>query len=329
MTNQARRRALLLGAGALVALPRAALAQRVATVARVGFLSAASAATYSKNWDFLKETLRDAGYVEGKSIEFEVRWADGASDRLPELARELVRRKLDVIVTHGTPGALTLKQATPTIPIVCVGMSDPMASGLVASLARPGANITGFSILSEQLYEKRLALLKEAVPRIRRVAFLMNPGNPVYGPMFKSMQAMAKSVGIEAQRFDLRGVGDLKIAFAAMAKARIDALVIAEDSGFFAYAASICEFAVKQQLPSGTASEFVRSGALIGYGINRADLFRRAANYVDQILKGAKPGDLPIQQPTKFEFLINLKTAKALGIAIPSSVLLRADQVIE
>ncbi|MEA3193989.1 MAG: hypothetical protein QOD26_2322, partial [Betaproteobacteria bacterium] len=196
MTIQARRRALLLGAGALVALPHGASAQRAATVTRVGFLSAASAATYSKNWDVLKAALRDAGHIEGKNIEFEVRWADGASDRLPELARELVRRKVDVIVTHGTLGALALKQATATIPIVCVGISDPMASGIVASLARPGGNITGFSILSEQLYEKRLALLKEAVPRIRRVAFLMNPGNPVYGPMFESMQATAKSVGV-------------------------------------------------------------------------------------------------------------------------------------
>jgi putative ABC transport system substrate-binding protein len=212
---------------------------------------------------------------------------------------------------------------------VCAAMADPAASGLVASLSRPGANITGLAIFSQELYGKRLGLLMEAVPRIRRVAFLLNPDNPVYVPIFQSLQPLAKSLRVELRRFDVRGARELNGVFSAMAKERIDAVEFVEDGTVDTFAHSIVDLAIKQRLPSVTGSEFSGFGALIGYGVSREDLFRRAAYYVDKILRGAKPGDLPVEQPTQFDFIVNMKTARALGIAIPQSFLQRADRLID
>jgi putative ABC transport system substrate-binding protein len=327
--NNRRKLFIALGASA-VAAPFGSFAQQpTQRMHRIGFLSPASASTYGKQLEAFKVGLRDFGYVEGKNIEFEIRWAEGRNDRLPNLVAELVSRNVDVIVMHGMEGTLAAMQRTQAIPLVSAVMGDPVASGLVASLARPGGNLTGMAIFSKELYVKRLGLLKEAVPRIRRVAFLMTPDNPIYGPIFQSMETAAKSLGVELQRFDARGANELNGAFAAMTKARVDALEISEDAAYFTYVISIANLAIKHRLPSISTSEFARAGVLIGYGVSRPDLFRRAAGYVDKIFKGAKPGDLPIEQPTQFEFIINMKTAKALGIKVPQSILLRSDAVIE
>ena len=324
------RRTFLVVAGVLLVAPCSAIAQRQPPkIARIGFLGAASASTYVAPWEAFKAGLRDLGYVEGKNIEFEIRWAEGRNDRLSKLAAELVRRKVDVIVTHGTEGTLAAKQITKTIPIVSVAMADPVASGIVESFARPGANVTGVAILSNELYVKRLALLKEALPHIRRVGFLMNPDNPVYEAIFQSTKTAATSLGVELQRFDVRGANELNGVFAAMAKARVDAVEITEDSSWFSIAISIADLATKQRLPSVSGNQFTGAGVLVGYGVSRLHNYRRAAGFVDKILRGAKAGDLPIEQPTEFELVINGKTAKALGITIPKELLLRVDRVIE
>lgn len=304
-----------------------------AKIARIGFLGAAAASGYASYVEGLRMGLRDLGYVEGKNIVMEFRWAEGKYERLPELAAELVRLKVDLIVTHGTPGTRAARQATTTIPVVMATSGDAVASGLIASLARPGGNVTGSTYLQPELMGKRLELLKEIIPRIARLGVLVNPDNPLFavnsGPAVRAMRTTANAMKIALQPFEARGTNEFDSVFSAMAKKRVDAVEIVEDGLFLANARAIADLAAKQKLPSAGFKEFADAGGLIGYGVNNIDMFRRAAVFVDKILKGAKPGDLPVEQPTKFELVINMKTANALGIKIPNSILVRADKVIE
>jgi putative tryptophan/tyrosine transport system substrate-binding protein len=324
------RRAFLAGAGgALFASPLAARAQQPGKVPRIGLLSAGSASGSANDVEALRAGLRDLGYVEGKNIAIESRWAEGKFDRLPDLAAELIRLKPDVLLTPGTPATLAAKRATTTIPIVMVNTGDAVATGLVASLARPGGNITGFTILSPELTAKRLEILKEGFPRTRQIAVLLNPDNPAQKMSFQAMDATAKQLKIGLQRLDVRGAGEFESTFSAMEKQHADAVVVSVDALFYLHGQAIAELAAKQRLPSAGPKEFAEAGGLIGYGANRSVGWRRAAYFVDRILKGAKPADLPVEQPTKFELVINLKTGKALGLTLPSAILVRADQVIQ
>ena len=322
-----RRQVVLgIGAGALAPL---AFAQQPAKVHRIGFLGALSAADSEWRVEAVRAGLRDLGYLEGKNIAIEYRWAEGRYERLPELAAELVRLKVDVLVTHATPGSLAAKQATATIPIVIAAVADPIASGIVARLARSGGNITGSTYFNSELMAKRLEFLKEAFPRTKQVAVLLYPESPANGPVLKAMETAARSLKMELQQYEVRDADRFESAFTAMVKKHIGAVVIFEDPIFFANATAIADLVVKKRLPAAGFKEFAEAGGLLGYGVNIPEMYRRAAYFVDKILKGAKPGDLPIEQATKFELVINLKTAKALGITIPQSLLFRADRVIE
>ena len=267
--------------------------------------------------------------MEGKNIAIEFRWAEGKNERLNGLADELVRLKVDVIVTHGTPGTLAAKQATTTIPIVMANSGDPVATGLVTSLARPGGNVTGSSQLSPEINLKRLALLMEAVPRARRVAVLINRGNPATVSDLKELEHAAKSLKLELQQFDVRGPDAFDAAFSEMTNHRIDAVVLNDDAMLNAHMQGTADAAARARIPSAGNAAFAAAGGLIGYGIDGLENWRRTAKFVDRILKGAKPGDLPIERATKFDLVINMKIAKTLGITLPQSILVRADKVIE
>ena len=314
----------------LLARPLAGLAQQPAKIARIGFLGLVSSTGWASRVEALRAGLRDLGYVEGKNIVIEFRWADGKYDRLPNLAAELVRLNVDVLVTAGTPGTRAAKRATSTIPVVMAVSGDAVATGLVASLARPGGNITGSTFFDPELTAKRLELLKEAMPRVAQVAALLNPDNPAsIGPVLQAMQIAAKSMKVGLQQFEVLGPNEFDSAFAAMANRRVDAVAVLDDGVFLANARAIADVAAKNRLPLIGNKEFAEAGGLIGYGVNFLELWRRAAYFVDRILKGAKPGDLPVEQATKFELIINMKTARALGIKIPDSILVRANKVIE
>lgn len=330
--SQVQRRQFLIAASALLATSRRGFAQQsAATIPRIAFLGAASAAGYATRVDAFRAGLRDLGYEEGKNIAIEFRWAEGQSDRLPELAAELVRLKVDVIVTHAHAPTLAAKRATATIPIpiVMTNVGDAVANGIVASLSRPGGNITGDTFFLPELAAKRLEVLKDAVPHVRRIAVLANPDNPGIGPSLQAMEGAAKALQLVLQRFDARGPADLESVFAAMATKHSDALTVIEDPWIIVNVKRIAELAAKRRLPSIGAIEFTVAGGLIGYGVNFLALYRRAAVFVHKILKGAKPADIPVERPTRFELAINMKTAKTLGLKIPQSVLLRADKVIE
>src|SRR5438552_1001130 len=317
-------------AGGLLAAPLAAEAQQTGKVYRIGFLGPGPERIYTDPLPSLRAGLRELGYVEGKNIVFEYRFAEDKYERLPGLAAELVRDKVDVIVVHATPGTRAVKQATRTIPIVMVSVGDPVGTGLVASLARPGSNVTGVSNIDVGLAAKRLQLLKEVLPKLSLVAVLRNPTNPVGELQFRETQAAARSLGIEIQLVDVRDPKELESAFSVMAKARAGAFTVMADLLFLSQQQQIATLATKRRLPSVFArGENVAAGGLMSYGPTLADQFRQAATYVDKILKGAKPGDLPVEEPTRMYLVINLKTAKALGLTIPHSVLLRADQIIE
>jgi putative ABC transport system substrate-binding protein len=267
--------------------------------------------------------------VEGQTIGIEYRWTEGRDEQFPGFAAELVRLKVDAIVTWGTPAALAAKNATTTIPIVMAASGDPVGTGLVASLARPGGNVTGLSGLNWELEGKRLELLKEVVLKLSRVAVLWNSGNPLHVILLKETHGVAWALGVQLQPVAVQGSVDLDNAFAKMTKERPDALIVEADAFFVTQRRRIVDFTAKTQLPAiYTHRDFVDAGGLMTYGASYPDLFRRAAYYVDKILKGAKPADLPVEQPTKFELVINLKTAKALGLTIPQSILIRADEVI-
>jgi ABC-type uncharacterized transport system substrate-binding protein len=332
------RRTFLAGTGAvLLAAPLDAEGQQAAKVARIGYLSTNLAAGLAANPHMLEpflQGLRDLGYVEGRNVVIEYRDAKGKYERLPALAAELVALKVDVIVVGGgTPGALAAKQATKTIPIVFSAAADPVGSGLVTSLARPGGNVTGLSSLAPDLVGKCLELLKQAVPGVSRVAALWEPGvlpERTEKDMLKAADVAARALGVRLQVVEVRGPADFDRAFSDMTRARAGALAVFGGSVIFIERRRFVDLAAKHRLPAVYFSrEFVDAGGLMAYGPDLADLLRRAATYVDKILKGAKPGDLPVEQPTKFELVINLKTAKALGLTIPPSLLGRADEVIQ
>jgi ABC-type uncharacterized transport system substrate-binding protein len=324
-----RRAFIRIVGGSVLVAPLAAEAQPAEKVYRIGYLGNASALAQAKRVESLRAALRDLGYEEGKNIVIEFRWAEGRYERLPDLAAELVRLKVDVLVTGGTPGALAAKQATTTIPIVMVGIGDAVASGVVASLARPGGNITGLSDSVPELMAKLLELLKEIMPRTRRVAVLANPQSPGRPPMANAMESTARSLKVELENFEARGPSEFESAFSRIAKSRVDAVVVPSDAVFNYNVAALADLAAKTRLPSAGVKAFAEAGGLIGYGLNFPEMDRRAAYFVDKILNGVKPADLPVQQPTKFDLVINLKTAKALGLTIPQSLLLRADHVIQ
>jgi len=274
--------------------------------------------------------LRERGYVEGQDIVLEFRGAHGRYDRLLELAVELVRRQVDVLVAPGTTTARVAKEATRTIPIIIVRASDPVASRLVGSLARPGGNITGLTEMAPELSGKRLELLKEVVPRVSRVAALWNPANPAAAHQLQETEAAARVLGVSIQAVEVRGPSELEQAFAAMARNRTGAFLVTPDAMLTDNTKRIVDLAAKQRLPAiYVQRDFVEVGGLMAYGPSLTDLYRRAAHYVDKILKGAKPADLPVEQPTRFELVINLKTAKYLGLTFPPSIMIRADQVIQ
>jgi putative ABC transport system substrate-binding protein len=325
-----RRRFIEVIAGSLLAAPVAAEAQQAAKVARIGWLGAHP--TRLPPEAFL-QGLRDLGYVEGRNLVIEYRDADGKPERLPALVAELVALRVDVIVAPPTVAALTAKQATRTLPIVFIGAADPVTSGLVTSLARPGGNVTGLSNLAPELVGKCLELLKQAVPGVSRVAVLWQPdglGERTDKGLLKEAEASARALGVQPQFVEARGPGDFDRAFSEMTRASAGALTVLISVMFFSERKRLVDLATKNRLPAVyTSRGFVDAGGLMAYGPNAADLLRRAATYVDKILKGTKPGDLPVEQPTKFELVINLKTAKALGLTIPPSLLGRADEVIQ
>jgi putative tryptophan/tyrosine transport system substrate-binding protein len=316
--NQMKRREFitLLG-GAAVAWPLAARAQEPAKAARIGFLGAVTADDLGHLIDVLRQGLRDLGYVEGKNIVIEYRWAEGKYDRLPELAAELVRLEVSAIVTHGTPGSLAARRATTTIPIVMAISGDAVATGLVQSIARPGANITGSTFFFPELNAKRLELLKEAMPRIRPVGVLVNPDNPSYLPALKAMEAAAKSLQLEIHPFEVKEPAQFAGAFSVMAERRMDAVAVVDDRMLIAGGTTIANLAIARGLPVIGGTDIIAGGGLMAYAVDFAPMYRRAAAFVDKILKGTSPADLPVEQATKFELLVNLKTANALGITIP------------
>jgi putative tryptophan/tyrosine transport system substrate-binding protein len=305
-------------------------AQPPGKVWRIGMLEATPPALNAAYLEAFRQGLRELGYVEGQNFVIEYRSADGRPERFPDLATELVRLKVDLIVTRGTPATLAAKQATGSIPIVMASSGDPLGLGIVSSLARPGGNVTGLTTVTVELGGKRLELLKEAIPRIARIAQLANTTNPASATQWRQIEEAARSLGLEPQLLDVRKPEDLARAFDTAIKRRADAVIVANDTLTQSNLRRIVDLSAKHRLPSMYASrEFVDAGGLMAYGTNFPDRYRRAATYVDKILKGAKPADLPVEQPTKFEFVINLKTAKALGLTIPQSLLLRADQVID
>lgn len=328
--SAAARRRFLAGAAALVAVFPALGQNPAGAVARIGFLGVSTPEAWKPRVDAFRAGLRDLGYAEGKNVVIEFRFAENRYERLPALAAQLVQLKVDVIVTHAAPGALAAKQATMAnrVPVVMTNVGDAVGWGIVDSLARPGGNITGDTFFITELVAKRLEVLKEALPDVRRVGVLINPDNARAGQSLRAMESVAKQLGLTLARFDARGAADLERVFAAMTKERIDALAVLEDAALISQGRKIGELAAKQRLPSISTTEYAEAGGLLGYGVDFLALYRRAAVFVDRILKGAKPGDIPIERPAKFEFVINTTAAKALGVVIPPATRLRADREI-
>ena len=329
MTRRDAGRAVL----ALVALHAAtrASARQPGRVYRIGYLSTPTADSVRQGVDAFRRQLRELGWIEGQNLVIEFRWADGNVERLPGLAADLVRQKVDLIVAPAGSAALAAKKATSTIPIVMIFASDPVETGLVTSLSRPGGNITGTTFTSgPEIYGKQLQLLKSAVPNASRIAVLWNPADASFAIQGKEVEAAARTLKIRLQTVEERGPEDFETAFAAMARDRADALLVSGSSTYLAHRATLAEHAVKGRLPTMcNFREMVAAGVLMAYAVNMADFVVRAALYVDKILNGAKPAELAIEQPTRFELVINLRTAKAIGLAIPQSLLLRADEVIQ
>jgi putative ABC transport system substrate-binding protein len=329
MTITGRSLALGLALAAALGAPLEPQAQGQ-KIARVARLSPLSADADAANLTAFRARMRELGWVEGRNFMLEARFADGRAARLPTLAAELVRQGVDVILTGSSPGALAAKRATSTIPIVMVTTGDPVGDGIVASLARPGANVTGVTALGQALNMKRLELIKEAVPGVRRVAVLLNPASFYTAPLVEERERAERALGLEVRLLDAAGPENLQAAFAAMRTERISALMVQTNALFITHRKLIVELAAKSGIPAVYGErEFVEAGGLMFYGAGLGDMYREAAVYVDKILKGAKPADLPIEQPAKLELIINLKAAKALGMSLPPSVLARADRVIE
>ena len=317
-------------ASILLATVSLAEAQQRGKVPRIGFLAAPSPSFFSTRMNAFREGLYDLGHVEGKNIAIEYRYAGGKLDRLPALAAELVRLKVDVIVTSSAPGAVAAKHATGTIPVVFVTAGDPVGMGLVTSMARPGGNITGLTTHAPELSGKRLELLKEVVPRITRVAVLWNPSNPGFSEMLKEMQAASQAHALQLQSLEVRSLEDFEAAFESITRGDSHAIIVVSDPFLNTHHRLILDLVVKHRLPAMYGGpEVVEAGGLMSYGPGFSDQYRRAATYVDKILRGMKPADLPVERPMKFELVINLKTAKQIGLTIPESVLYRVDRVIK
>ena len=329
-----RRTFISLIASGLAVAPLTVGAQPTGKVYRIGYLSIGSASTtYTRPLEAFRQGLRELGWDEGRTLFIEYRYAEGRADRLPALADELVRLKVDIIVASPTPSVQAARDATRTIPIVGLSLTEPVAIGLVASLARPGGNITGLTYgVDTEIFGKQQQLLKEAIPGVRRVAVLTNPasGGPSHPLRLESVKSAARSLNLPLQIQEVGEPGDFEAAFAAMRKEHAGALLLSGDAMFFVHRARLAQLALQNRLPSmSTQWQWVDAGGLISYAPSFPDQWRRAATYVDKILKGAKPADLPIEQPTKFELVINIKTAKALGLTIPQSLLVRADEIIQ
>ena len=325
------RRAVLAGIAAIVAMPRAAQSQPAPRVHRVGWLGMATPKAAEHLVNAFEEGLRERGLVIGKNLVIDYRWAGGEYGRLPSLASELVRLQPDVIVAGTMATVRAAKGATNTIPIVMVTVSDPIGEGLISSLARPGGNVTGLTLTPTwAIYGKQLQLLKETVPTAKRIAFLWSPANVAAPPGVKTVEEAARSLGVELHIVGARAPDDFEQAFRTMVGARTEALLVLADGMFFGHRARLAELAIAHRLPTVFASrEYAEAGGLMSYGTSSPDLFRRAAIYVDKILKGSKPAELAVEEATKFDLVINLRTAKALPLTIPPSLLARADQIIE
>jgi putative ABC transport system substrate-binding protein len=327
-----RRREFVALVGGAIACPMGVRAQQqAAKVPRIGYLYLTSPSDRPPLLDALRQGLRELGWVEGQNIVIDYRFAEDRVERLPDLAAELVRLKVDVIVSLGTQGVTAAKNATETIPIVMIAVRDPVGIGLIASLARPGRNVTGVSgYAGLENVAKQLELLNETVPNIRRVAILLNPTNAYHQLAVREVNVAAQTLGVQLQLLEARGPNEFDGVFATMAKERVGALLVLSDAIFSSHGARLADLAARSRLPTAYAvRESVEAGGLISYGPSFLDLFRRAATYVDRILKGAKPADLPVEQPTKFELVINLKAAKALGLEVPPLLIAQADEVIE
>ena len=317
-------------ASSAVAWPLVARAQSTARIWRIGVLETVSASMNAANFDAFRRGLRELGYIEGQNYVIEYRSADGRAERFADLAAELVRLRVDLIVTRGTPAARAAKEATTKIPVVMAAIGEPLGVGVVASLARPGGNITGFSAFVTELSAKRVEILRETFPGISRVGFLNNMSNPVIPPQWEVTKDAARSLGMEAELLDVRTRDDVPRAFEAATRLKVAALLVGVDAVTQANGQLIIDNVAIMRIPAVYASkEFVDSGGLMTYSVSYPHLYYRAAGLVDKILKGARPGDLPVEQPTKLELVINLKTAKALGLEIPPTLLARADEVIE
>jgi putative ABC transport system substrate-binding protein len=324
-----KRREFITLLGGAVACPMTALAQQPPKLPTIGFLGAATPSTTSPWVAALVQRLREFGWIEGRTVAIEYRWAQGRTESLAEIAAEFVRLKVDVIVTHATAPTVAAKQATSVIPIVFANAGDPVVSGLVASLARPGGNITGLSIQGTDTVGKRLDLLREVLPGIRRLAIMGNVSNSGVVLEMAEIQTIARALGLETTTLEIRRAEDITAAFEAL-KSGVDALYICPDPLANTNRVRINSLALDARLPTMSGlREYVQAGSLVSYGANLPDLWRRAAEFVDKILRGAKPTDIPVEQPTKFDLVVNLTTAKALGLTIPESFLLRADEVIE
>lgn len=325
-----RRRLIAATAASAIVTPFAAFAQSTPRVARIGRLTPLSVQTEARHQKALLEGLRDLGWIEGKNLKIEYRYAEGQTERLPRLAAELAALKVDVIVAGSTPGAFAAKNATSTIPIVMVTTGDPVANGLVNSLSRPGGNITGMTTLAQALGGKRLEFFKEAIPAAKRIAVLVKPNTPDREDSLHEVNTAARTLGIDLDMFEARNPPAIESAFVAMKKNQAAYLMVLQDAMFLTRHLRIVELAAQHRLPAIYAlRDFVTAGGLMYYGVDLVEMYRSAAGHIDKILKGAKPAEIPVEQPTKFELVINLKTAKALGLRIPASVLLRADKVIE
>jgi putative tryptophan/tyrosine transport system substrate-binding protein len=315
---------------AAVAWPLAARAQQTVKIPRIGILSPFTASDTAPWHQAFLRGLSDLGWADGKNIAIEYRYSDGRNDRIPGLIADLVRLKVDIIVTAVTNDTLVAKNATNGIPIVMAAAGDPVATGIVSSLARPGGNITGLSQMNPELTGKRLELLKEIAPNVSSVAVLVNPDDPISALGLNEIELPARKMRVEVHSLEVRNSRDLDKALQEAVKSRADALAIMPNPVFVTNLKMIADFAIENRLPSMFhLREFAKVGGLVSYGVDRNDLYRRAASYVDKILHGAKPGDLPVEQPTKFDLVINLKTARVLGLTVPPSLLTRADEVIE
>jgi putative ABC transport system substrate-binding protein len=314
----------------LVAVPGRVLAQQVPTVPRVGYLFSVSPSAGRQLWEACRQGLRDLGYAEGRNIVLEPRWAEGHHERLPKLAADLVRLKVDVIVSAATPASRAAKAATSSVPIVFVAVAEPMKAGLVASIARPGGNVTGVSLLTPELSGKRLQLLADVLPGVRRVTVLSNPDNLTHVVFLEETRGVAQAMGIEVQLLEARRLDEIEQALGPRAGKAATALIVFDDPVIWSHRKRIVALAAERRLAVMYGyRDFVDDGGLMSYGPDRVDVYRRTATYVDKILKGARPGDLPVEQPTKFELVVNLKTAKAHGLTMPPALLQRADHVIE